>query len=966
MRELGRGAMGVVLLAHERSPAREVAIKLVQEDPHPARRARFRREGEVAAGLLHPGIVRVHAAGETPLGPYLVYEYVEGAQTLGDVLPSLERPQRVALIRDAARALGYAHERGVVHRDVKPDNLLVDRDGRLRVADFGLALRTDERQRLTQTGQLLGTPAYMAPEQLAAERDPGPAADVWALGVVLYEALTDEHPFLAPNLIELVGRVGAGPAPPSSLAEVSPALEAVCLRALAADPAERYPDGAAFAADLDACLAGASVGPPPGARGRARRVALAGLVAALVLAGLGALAAGRAAADRAPRLRLALRARAEGVVTTRSASLVLRGTVTDEGPWVEVRALLAAPRGASASARVPLPAAPASEPCPFALELELPLGRHPLELVAVDAAGNTSEPLALTALRAAPLPPGLVEDEEGRVRGAVDGSELLAVPGGRYALGSDRGDADEAPSRRVALEPCFVGVREVTCGQLARFCRETRAKAPPGLAAAASLRPDDPATGVSFELARAYCAWAGLRLPSDEEWEAAARGMDGRTYPWGNEAPDPTRANLGAGAEDEASPTGVDADGFPRLAPVGSYPRGASPVGCLDMAGNAWEWADDGGRLRAWVARGGSWRTAPAGARAANRLLIDPQSKQDRSDDDIGLRVAASDAAAPRLAWHRLPARTPARAYFAAAALGGPSPGVVWFGGYDGRGARGDLWALRGDEARPLAPTPALETGPPRAAPPPRADSALVWDEAREQLVLYGGNPAQKGELTLADTWTWREAEGWRSLALEGPAGRAWHAMAYDAARQQTVLFGGKISHGIFGSEDTWTFDGRAWTRHPGPAPALRCEHSLSYDARRRVVVLFGGERTRPREEVELFDDTWEWDGRAWTRRRPLHAPSPRRGAALAYDPGRGLTVLFGGWDRRCRLCDTWTWDGEDWRLVSTGVRPGPRSMAELAWDPARRRLVLIGGTARWSREPYFGDLWELAPADAR
>ena len=292
---LGQGGMGRVLRARDRSLARDVALKLVRLDGG-VRRERFQREGELAARLDHPGIVRVHSAGVLGSEAFLVCELVEGARPLDVAFRGVDRARRVAWVLEAARALAHAHARGVVHRDVKPGNVLVGADGRVRVTDFGLA-RASGVAPLTREGTLLGTPSYAAPEAFDG-RACGAPADVWGLGVLLYQALTDELPFQGGTLAELGAQVAlAEPRAPRELdPAISPALEAVCLRALARAPERRPADGAAFAAELEQACAGASP-PAPGRAGGglARR---AGLVAAGALGAAAALGATLLAADR--------------------------------------------------------------------------------------------------------------------------------------------------------------------------------------------------------------------------------------------------------------------------------------------------------------------------------------------------------------------------------------------------------------------------------------------------------------------------------------------------------------------------------------------------------------------------------------------------------------------------------------------------------------------------------------------
>ncbi|MGE4140172.1 MAG: protein kinase [Planctomycetota bacterium] len=290
---LGRGAMGEVFLAWDPQAGREVALKTCRKGSS----ERFVREAKLTAALDHPGIVRVFEAGVDAGLAYYVCELVRDARDLRDAFRTLSLAERVELVRDAAVAVGHAHAQGVVHRDLKPENLLVDAAGALRVADFGLAAAEDQ-ERLTRTGALLGTPTHLAPEQwraLHGERVAiDPRSDVWALGVVLYEALTSELPFEGATWVELCTRIlEDAPRPPRALSpEVPRALEAVCLRALARDPGRRPPDGAALAAELEAALAA-----PEGPVGRAGRVALG--AALLGLVGGGLLAA-RAAAPEAP------------------------------------------------------------------------------------------------------------------------------------------------------------------------------------------------------------------------------------------------------------------------------------------------------------------------------------------------------------------------------------------------------------------------------------------------------------------------------------------------------------------------------------------------------------------------------------------------------------------------------------------------------------------------------------------
>ncbi|MBI2923103.1 MAG: protein kinase [Planctomycetes bacterium] len=267
-RELGRGGMGVVFEALDRELGRTVALKMLVAPGQELDRTsaeRLLREARSAARLKHPGIVTIHDAGVTEGRHYFTMDLIEGLGLDELLRPGQEPPlrDRVDLVAQVAEALGCAHAHGIVHRDVKPANVLVDRGGRAHLTDFGLARdeETTADESLTATGALLGTPHFMSPEQASRTgRHAGPASDVFSAGVLLYRALTGQLPFPGRGLDCLMAIVGAEPAAPSKLdPELPRDLETVCLKCLEKDPARRYADGTLLAADLRRWLAGGRV-----------------------------------------------------------------------------------------------------------------------------------------------------------------------------------------------------------------------------------------------------------------------------------------------------------------------------------------------------------------------------------------------------------------------------------------------------------------------------------------------------------------------------------------------------------------------------------------------------------------------------------------------------------------------------------------------------------------------------------
>jgi len=249
--------------------------------------------------------------------------------------------------------------------------------------------------------------------------------------------------------------------------------------------------------------------------------------------------------------------------------------------------------------------------------------------------------------------------------------------------------------------------------------------------------------------------------------------------------------------------------------------------------------------------------------------------------------------------------------------------------------------------------------------PPPRWDFGMAYDAAREQVVMFGGN----GQYVYwNDTWVWDGTNWTQKHPTNAPPNRRGNVMTYDAAHNVVVLFGGTgysnpLSYATASLNDTWTWDGTNWTlMHPATSPPGRDLASMSYDPVRGKVVLFGGQDLASGTK---FGDTWEWDGSNWTQLAPANSPAPRVAAAMAYDVLRGYTLLYGGNTSSGYVFqqDTWTWDGTNWTQQNSADTP-PATIVGMTYDAARAQLVTFGG---WTAsQHYFAEdvwAWDQPPA---
>lgn len=670
---LGRGGMGAVFAAHYAGdPQRKAAVKVLVPVPgeqmaeRRARIGRFHREALALRRLVHDNIVQLYDfARERDGSLYLAMERLEGP-TLSTLLRQhgrLPPPAAVGLILPVLSAVGAAHKVGVIHRDLKPDNIVLATVGQglqrrqiIKVVDFGVARLAGDT--FTRTGQALGTPVYMAPEQ-ANGADIDERVDIYGTAAVLYELLTGRPPFSVPdaphaNLAVLALVMTSEPRAPRELQpDVSPALSAVVLRALRRNREERYASAEEFAAALQEALARPEFIPwvPPPAEPSAE----GGTGASLPSLGTDSLPGWTPLVAQGPAVQLPPRERPQPAPSAESP----RPLVGESVPLAPATQ----PRSA---------AAPLTARLMTGLYLAL-VGVIAIGLV-VDRLGVRTPPSSGGSAQLGQVPSGPPTLSPGlRPAGSAPAAPscpagMVPIPAGCFRMGSDdpAADIDERPPRWVCLSRGYCLDRtEVDNASYQRCVRQGGCRPPgrglPRLRWADFLRPEQPVVMVSWQDAERYCRFVGKRLPTEAEWEYAARGPDSWLYPWGNEEPSCDSAIVGAYALPCTGQVPWCRAARQCLgrnpshpAPPGSRPRDTSPFGVLDLAGNVSEWVADWyaedyyatapaldpagpaqGRQR--VYRGGSWGQMGAYVRASFRNRMDPTAP---GDIGLGFRCA--------------------------------------------------------------------------------------------------------------------------------------------------------------------------------------------------------------------------------------------------------------------------------------------------------------------------------------
>jgi len=664
--QLGMGGMAVVYKAFDLRLERDVAIKFIRTERIPPDElermlARFEREGKALARLEHTHIIRIFDYGEHEGAPYLVMNYLPGGTLKQYTQHPMNYKDAVRLLLPIARALDYAHQQGVVHRDVKPANILISRQGEPMLSDFGIArILESEGTTLTGTGVGIGTPEYMAPEQWNGQF--GLSVDIYAFGVVLYELITGHVPFQADTPIAILVKVMKDPLPrPSSYVPGLPdEVEKVLFKALAREVEDRYASMGEMIKAMDRLLLlDENLTPvvmPSGAPvARKPQPPEADLFQTEVVESIPPLsmrptlpAVEEMTAPEPPTLPApAVEPKVQPGWTVKRISEPVKSASertsmewNPEEPIQETsgaglpgRTLWLWLAGGSCFLCVILflmglagsgLLAQLFSPPTVVLTVVVEKTRVQVVEQTKIVVENVAVPEPTATIRPTSTPGPLVQRYA-----EIDGMQQVFVPPGNFDMGSENGDPAEKPVHTVSLDGFWIDQYEVTNAQYALcvaagVCTEPYSNR--------SVNRDFyygnedyaayPVIYVSWDNASTYCAWAGRHLPTEAQWEKAARGTDERKYPWGNTEGTCSQANYG-GCMDDTRPaiSGMD---------------GSSPYHAVNMAGNVWEWVEDwfnadyyasspsrnpggpdSGDLK--VIRGGSWLDGTINIRSSAR-----------------------------------------------------------------------------------------------------------------------------------------------------------------------------------------------------------------------------------------------------------------------------------------------------------------------------------------------------------
>jgi serine/threonine protein kinase/formylglycine-generating enzyme required for sulfatase activity len=654
IKEIGRGGFATVYRARDTRIGREVALKVLtgQLAQEPQVVARFNQEAQTAANLHHPHIITVYDFGEVDGALFLAMRLIDG-QSLDAYLKEHGRLLlRVALslLEQVAQALDHLAQRGLVHRDLKPSNVLLEMHSdrfQATLTDFGLVRSLESSKRLTQDSKFWGTPLYTSPEQVRGA-EITPLADVYALGTVAYELLTGRPPFVNESAIAVMNAHATMP-PPSPLIfapELGEEVARVLLQNLAKDPSQRFQSAGAFVAALRAL----AVMPLDELLAQAQAARAVKDWLQLQNICLQILAIDKTNPDvlmwmteaitvlhREQRYKEGSQFLKQEMWTAAETALV--EVATADPNFRDVQSLLVQARGELQRAeRYEIALGHMSQEqwaqaCRVWLNVldkrfdyrDGTAAAHLKEAIVhllKEHAALNQDSIVLKRIQESPtLGPilGPIIETQRNLITTKDvvihpktGIELIRIPEGGFLYGNEK--------KKRKLPEYWMAKTPVTNAQYARFV-EAMNHAPPehwkGKKPPQELA-DHPVVYVTWEDASAFAHWAGLQLPTEEQWEKAARGVDGRTYPWGNKWWENEWQDKFCNSEEA---------GIGGTTPVGHFsPQGDSPYGCVDMSGNVWEWT------RSWydtekkhrALRGGAWNDSNQIVRAAYRFDLDP------------------------------------------------------------------------------------------------------------------------------------------------------------------------------------------------------------------------------------------------------------------------------------------------------------------------------------------------------
>ncbi len=630
---LGTGGMAMVYKAYDPRLEREVAIKIIRRSAFPPEVLddmvkRFEREAKSLAKLSHANIVKVLDYGEFEGSPYLVMEYFPGGTLKEKMGEPVAWQDAARILLPVARGVEYAHDRGIIHRDIKPANILMNEKGDPTLSDFGIAklLQGESKNNLTASGAAVGTPEYMAPEQWTGETST--KTDMYSLGTILYEMITGRRPYVAdtPGAVFLKQVTEPLPLPRKFNANLPEMVEQFLLKTLDKDPSNRYEDFRAFIKELETLLGDDT------------------------LSNMEKVAPKNTFEKEQWEKPTTQKTDRESPPKQENAPRKKFPVFAGIGGGVLLLLLIAF----------------------FALRNNPTSDTTPTETSA-PSADSTATATTVSVSNTEPTAGPQKLDIGSVIISETDGMNLLYVPAGEFTMGNYADDAvldceksksealneyncsrelflDEEPPAPVNLDAFWIDETEVTNEMYAECVAEGVCAQPTDISSSTNASyynnpafKDFPVVYVDWNMAKTYCEWAGRRLPTEAEWEKAARGTDGRVYPWGFEPPNSNLLSYSEGVY------------IRDTAEVAESLDGRSFYGAYDMAGNVWEWVNSAYEKYPYdatdgreefkavdeprVMRGGSWRTNNSEVRSANRSGDLPTA----SYFSVGIRCARSE-----------------------------------------------------------------------------------------------------------------------------------------------------------------------------------------------------------------------------------------------------------------------------------------------------------------------------------